>query len=169
MIPPETVIGLMNLHSGHTVLDIGVGIGYFALPLLQRLKTPGRLIAVDISATMLEEFQGNIPPGSAPVELIQTDALKLQMKDQTADRVLLAFILHEFPDVRAYLEEIRRVMKRGAELTVVEWKKTESPGGPPLDHRITEADILARSDGLFNHLLSRDINTYQYAVVLGKP
>ncbi|MBN2415062.1 class I SAM-dependent methyltransferase [bacterium] len=169
MIPPEAVIELMRIDSTHTVLDIGAGIGYFAIPLLNRLRPPGKLIALDISDIMLGELEKKLPGHTAHVELIHSDAQQLPLEDAIADRVLLAFILHEFPDGRAYLKEICRVMKPGAELTVVEWKKTASPGGPPLEHRLTEADIEALSKGLFTHVQSREINAYQYAVVLAKP
>lgn len=169
LIPPESVISLMHVESSHTVMDIGAGIGYFALPILKLLKPPGKLIALDISEIMLAELSEKITDRDAPIELIHTDAGNLPLEDCTVDRVLLAFILHEFPDTRAYLEEIHRVMNQGAELTVVEWEKKDTPGGPPLEHRITEADIMRLSKGLFTHLESEKINVYQYAVVLKKP
>ena len=56
MLPPEKVLLLTGLKEGDIFLDIGAGIGYFAIPAAEITGESGKVIAADISPEMLDEL-----------------------------------------------------------------------------------------------------------------
>ena len=45
---------------------------------------------------------------------------------------------HEVENKELMLDEIKRILKQGGKLMIIEFHKRETPMGPPLDHRISE-------------------------------
>ena len=54
---------------------------------------------------------------------------------------LLANVYHELECQEDFLREILRTLKPGGRLAVLEWKKEESPIGPPLEEKVTEDEM----------------------------
>jgi len=45
-------------------------------------------------------------------------------------------LYHELEDPLKMLEESRRLLKKGGKLMIIDWKKGETPEGPPLELRL---------------------------------
>jgi len=169
LVPPDAVLDLMEIHPGDTLLDAGAGIGYFAVPAARRVGPGGRVFAADISRKMLDELKKRAAESGVTVVPVLCDADRVPLPDATADRILLAFVLHEVDDGAAYLGEMRRLLKNDGALTIVEWDRVESPMGPPLSERIgrRELDTMVESAGL-EKTKEVQINEYQYACIVKK-
>jgi predicted methyltransferase len=50
---------------------------------------------------------------------------------------------HELEDRDAVMRDVFRLLKPGGALMVVDWKKGETPSGPPQEIRIAEEEIAA--------------------------
>jgi ubiquinone/menaquinone biosynthesis C-methylase UbiE len=148
--PAAAVIPELQLQPESVVLDLGAGTGYFALPIAQHLAGlggSGRVMAVDIEPRMLELLAARAAEAglASRVERIAIDAARseqLPLEDASVDRALLANIYHELPDASQTLEELRRVLRPGALLLIVDW----APGatldkGPPREHRVSPSDV----------------------------
>lgn len=75
------------------------------------------------------------------VVLIKNAPDRLTLHEGTIDTVLIVSSLHEFSDPLPMLSHIKRVLKPGGQLGVVEWRHEETPEGPPLDHRLEPGTI----------------------------
>ncbi len=154
LLPPEEILQFMGLAPGDSLVDVGCGTGYFALPAARLVGETGRVYALDTSLVMLGKLREKLDavgnPGNIQVSLSQEDALGLP--DGCASFVLLAVVLHELADEASLLGEVRRVLRPGGRLGVVEWKKDDDwqPGaGPPPGERLTaeEADAVVSAAG----------------------
>ena len=169
LIPPDTLISMININEGDTVLDVGAGTGYFAIPALEYVGSNGKVIAADISQEMLTELRRKLPADSKNLSTIRCDADKIPLPDKTADKILMAFVFHEFGDKKQYLCEIGRLVKGNGQIIIVEWEKVQSPMGPPLDDRISYSELMhiAESAGFLATRYNK-INEDQYLVILEK-
>jgi len=143
LIPPSYVLDKMNIKPGDTVLDIGTGTGYFAIPALEKVSPRGKVIGTDISSEMLELFKQKLPEIPNNMELILTEAEKINLPDNVADKILLAFLFHEIHNRTVFIEELKRLIKNEGELTVVDWALVNSEIGPPLPHRIGQNELIS--------------------------
>ena len=108
------VEGLLGrqLRSGEVVLDVGCGTGWFAAG-LQRAVPDVDVFGLDLSSGML----GRAREAGAD-NLIQGDATKLPLADDSIDVVVGRGVLHHLPDPAAALTEWRRVLKSGGALVL---------------------------------------------------
>ncbi|MCL7412884.1 MAG: hypothetical protein M8353_04600 [ANME-2 cluster archaeon] len=68
-----------------------------------------------------------------------------------------------------WLKEVLRILKRDGILAVVDWKKEETPMGPPVEHRFSELDVteILRLNG-FSQVETREAGPYHYLVVCSR-
>lgn len=138
-LPAEKVILHMNLDQNGSVADLGAGTGYFTIPLAKRTK---EVFAVDIEPKMLGMLKENAKKEQLEnIHYVESDLDHIQLDDNSADNVMISFVIHEVPDVNQTLHEIRRILKPGGQLFMIEWEAIETESGPPLDHRIPSDDL----------------------------
>jgi len=111
-----------ELAGSKSVLDIATGTGEVALETVKNLSGT-RVIGMDPSAEMLALAQKKIQaPGVADkVSLAQGSAENLPFKDGTFDGVSIAFGIRNTRDHLKSLGEIRRVLKPGGRLAILEF------------------------------------------------
>ncbi len=144
-LPPQEVIAALDLHAGQTVADIGAGTGYFTLPMAAAVGATGRVLALDAQPEMLAHLGKKLDSCSAaPVELVHAEADATTLPDGCCDLALLANVWHEFSDRAAVLAEVRRILKPGGRIALLDWRPdVERIEGPPLDHRLSAASAFA--------------------------
>lgn len=104
-----------------SILDVACGTGDLALS-LARLQ-PQRIVGIDISEKMLEIGRKKISrKGQEPViRLQQGDAEHIPFPDNTFDAVTVAFGVRNFDDLGLGLSEMRRVLRPGGCLLILEF------------------------------------------------
>lgn len=106
-------------------LQIACVYGNFSVRLAERLAADSSLDIFDVVPAQLENVSRKLYP-SAPVRLIQRDAVSLSRFDnETYDQVVIFFLLHEMPaKVREEtLSEALRVLKPDGKLVIVDFHK----------------------------------------------
>ncbi|MFI0408918.1 class I SAM-dependent methyltransferase [Actinomadura sp. 3N508] len=107
--------------AGSRVLEVGCGVGAQTVHLLAR--SPGvRLTAVELSPASLDQARARVAaerPG-ARVEWRCGDLHDLPFPDDAFDHLFVCFVLEHLPDPRAALAALRRVLRPGGTLTVIE-------------------------------------------------
>jgi demethylmenaquinone methyltransferase/2-methoxy-6-polyprenyl-1,4-benzoquinol methylase len=98
---------------GDRVLDVCCGTGDLALA---ALALGGNVTAVDFAERMLERARGK----SREVEWVRADALALPFDDGCFDAVTIGFGLRNVEDVDRGLRELRRVLRPGGRLGVLD-------------------------------------------------
>jgi SAM-dependent methyltransferase len=92
------------------VADVGCGNGFD----LRQIVPQGRCrhaIGLDLSAGMLRSLEDLRQPGG--LSLVQADAQRLPLPDESVDVAMAMHMLYHVPDVPAAIRELRRITKRG--------------------------------------------------------
>jgi len=140
------------------VLDVATGTADLALK-AQRTLHPRETIGVDLSAEMLDRGREKIDRHglASRITLRKADAADLPFDDGSFDAAFVAFGVRNFEDLDAGLGDIRRVLRPGGVLVVLEFS---TPRTSPIKQLYAwySRHVLPRIGGL----LSPDQGAYEY-------
>ncbi len=105
--------------AGSRAIDLCCGTADLALEL--RRVSQGTVVGSDFVHGMLLLAQEKIKRAETSVDLIEADALTLPFADESFDVVTAAFGFRNLANYQRGLEEIRRVLKRGGEVGILEF------------------------------------------------
>lgn len=112
------------------VLDLATGSGDVAFALSRGLPTSVRITGMDFCQPMLDEAvvkkaaaAGGNAGGYANVTFRQGDGLALPLADESVDAVTISFGLRNLADRARGLREMRRVLRPGGRLHVLEFSQ----------------------------------------------
>jgi demethylmenaquinone methyltransferase/2-methoxy-6-polyprenyl-1,4-benzoquinol methylase len=115
------------LHGPETVaLDVACGTGDLSLTL--REITGARVVGTDFCRPMLTRAAAKAQQGNAPIPFIEGDALNLSFADNSFDAATIAFGLRNLADFERGLRELRRVLRVGGRIGVLEFSQPVIPG-----------------------------------------
>jgi ubiquinone/menaquinone biosynthesis methyltransferase len=143
-----------------TVLDLCAGTGDLA----RACRAAGRgraWIAADFTPQMLQ--RGRRRPGAAGLHWVAADGLRLPLRDGSVDAVVVGFGVRNLADVREGLQEMRRVLRPGGQLVVLEFfrgdpQATAAARGAPALVR----SLVGRLVPLAGRVVGRDQAAYSY-------
>ena len=139
---PEKVLDALKIPEGATVADVGAGVGYFTWRLAKRVGPKGRVIAEELQPKMLELLAENLKKREITnVEPVLGTKSDPRLPEGALDLALLVDVYHEFAEPEAMISHIRRALKPGGRLVLIEYRK-EDPSIPiqPL-HRMSAAEV----------------------------
>lgn len=124
--------------EGHErVLDIGSGPGHTALLFAPHVA---EVVALDPTEAMLDQGRRLAAErGIANVSFTLAAAERVPFPDQHFDRVTSRQSAHHYPDVRAALAEVSRVLAREGRFVLID---TVAPEEPELDAFLNEIELL---------------------------
>ena len=107
-----------------TVLDVATGTADVALMTYKILK-PEKIIGIDISDGMLDLGRKKIAKNSLEknIELFNGDSEHIDYPDESFDAITVAFGVRNFQNLEKGLAEMRRVLKPGGKLVVLEFSR----------------------------------------------
>jgi len=124
------------------LIDLGAGTGFFARSFAEYMET-GIIWACDVSAEMVQHLTDNLPEGlGADVRPLLVGEHDVPLPDDTADAVFLGNVFHELEHPERTIAEAFRLLRPGGHLVVEDWLDEETPHGPPLEHRVSQATIV---------------------------
>jgi SAM-dependent methyltransferase len=126
----ESMSAVAEVPAGGSIVDCPCGAG----PALRALRPDAgvRYVAADLSPAMLRRARERAASrGLEEVEFVRAEAGDLPLEDSSADLFLSYWGLHCFPDPRAAVEEIGRVLRPGGRLVGASFVR-----GPRLRQRI---------------------------------
>jgi SAM-dependent methyltransferase len=115
-VDDETTSRAVDILAGEvqgrgTVLEIGVGTGIMALPLVERGV---EVVGIDLSDAMLRRLIGK--SGGARLPVVRADATRLPFADDTFGSAYARHVLHLIPRWEAAVRELCRVVGGGVVL-----------------------------------------------------
>lgn len=136
MLPPDQALSAVPVKPDDTVVDLGAGTGYFAIPAAG--MTGGTVHAVDVSNEMLDELRRRMEEaGVKNIDPVVGTIEEVPLPDQVADIVIASMVMHEVHPLEQGIQEIHRLLKPGGKLLCIDWEAVESQMGPPLHIRIS--------------------------------
>ena len=119
--PSAATVRAFRLRPGDTVLELGPGPGYFTVEAGRAVGARGRVVCMDIQPGMLAALRGRLwHHGVTNARLLLGDATRLPLAAASVDAAFLVTVLGEIPDRPRALAELRRVMKPGGVLSILE-------------------------------------------------
>ena len=112
---------LGRIAPGQVVLDLGCGAGTDLLIAAQMAGDGGRVVGVDMTASMLDRARASADElGLANVELHESLIEDLAIENESVDVVISNGVIDLVPDKDAVLDEIDRVLAPGGRLQVAD-------------------------------------------------
>ena len=123
----KTIQQLKHLQP-KTILDVATGTGDMAI-LANKMLSPEKVTGIDISEGMLTIGREKIKRLNFDknIELLKGDGETIFFDDNSFDAVTIAFGVRNFQDLELGLSEIKRVLKPGGMLVVLECTKPKLP------------------------------------------
>ena len=134
------LLDVAALEPAEHVLDVACGTGFVARLAADRVGAKGRVVGIDLNASMIDAARA--APGqdtAAPIEWRTGDAGALPFENDTFDVVLCQQGVQFFRDRTRALREMRRVLRVGGRLAFTVWSAI---GDTP--YHAALADALAR-------------------------
>ncbi len=121
------------VRPGQRVLDIAGGTGDLAIAFAKRVGATGEVLLTDINASMLTVGRDRMLDEGLVPRVVQCDAEKLPFPDDRFDVVTVAFGLRNMTHKDVALAEMRRVLRPGGKLLVLEFSRVFKPLAPLYD------------------------------------
>lgn len=122
-----------GVRPGFKVLDIAGGTGDLAKAFTRQAGASGEVWLTDINESMLRVGRDRLLNKGMIAPTMLCDAEKLPFPDNYFDRVTVAFGLRNMTHKDVALAEMRRVLKPGGKLLVLEFSKVWEPLKKPYD------------------------------------
>jgi len=145
-----------RLRPGDKVLDIAGGTGDVARLLANEVGPGGEVWLTDINGSMLGVGRDRMLDHGLMLPVAQCDAEKLPFPSDYFDLVTVAFGLRNMTHKEDALAEMRRVLKPGGKLMVLEFSKVWKPLAPLYD--LYSFQLLPR----MGDLVAKDADSYRY-------
>jgi demethylmenaquinone methyltransferase/2-methoxy-6-polyprenyl-1,4-benzoquinol methylase len=149
-------IEMSGVRPGSKVLDVAAGSGDLALQFARRARPTGEVWITDINNAMLRVGRDRLLDEGVILPSALCDAEKLPFPDDYFDCVSVAFGLRNMTHKEIALSEMRRVLRPGGRLLVLEFSQVWKPLRPLYD--IYSFKVLP----LIGKVVAKDSESYQY-------
>jgi demethylmenaquinone methyltransferase / 2-methoxy-6-polyprenyl-1,4-benzoquinol methylase len=122
-----------QVRPGMRVLDVAGGTGDLALALAPGVAPGGQVILTDINDAMLARGRDRTIDAGRAVAAVRCDAEQLPFAEASFDRVVVAFGLRNMTHKDRALAQMRRVLRPGGRLLVLEFSRVWAPLAPVYD------------------------------------
>lgn len=164
---PHEVIMALDIKEGETIADIGAGSGYFSFRLAHQVGDKGRVYAVDINPDMIIYMNRRIRDMQIKniVTILAAPDDPLLM-DASVDRFFICDTWHHIENQAHYLALMKKMLKPGGQVIMIEFHKKELPVGPPVEMKIAREDLVRQMEtNGFNLANEYTFLPYQYFLV----
>jgi precorrin-6B methylase 2/cytochrome c553 len=130
---PELLMSALQIRRGATVADVGAGTGYFTWRLAEQVGSKGKVYAVDVQQSMLDLTRKAVAARKlANVEYVLATDNSPRLPERSVDLVFIAYAYHEFGDPGAMMAGIRRALRPGGRIVILEYAKESNiaPASP---------------------------------------
>ena len=162
---PEGTLKKIGLGENDVVFDIGAGSGVFTIPAAK--ITNNFVYALEIN----DEFIEIIKEKANSEKLLNIKTMKVSdnhydIGANLVDVAILVTVFHEIKNRESLLCELKRIIKSTGKIAIIEFRKKQTPMGPPVEHRIGKDEITTIFSGYgFNVSDEFDLGDNLYCIV----
>ena len=132
----------LRLKPGMKVCDMGAGNGYHTLPMAEAVGASGKVFAVDVQPEMIEMLKERIAAKNLtniePIVGLYHDP---NLPSASCDLILLVDVYHEFSHPVQMLAAMRKALRPGGMLVLVEFRAEDDSVPIKPEHKMTKAQI----------------------------
>jgi putative heme-binding domain-containing protein len=140
--PPDKLLDALQIRAGSAVADLGAGTGYFTWRLAQRVGPQGKVIAIDIQQKMLDLIAKEVERhGMHNVDLVLGGDHDPHLPEKSLDLVFIAYAYHEFSQPEEIMAAVRRSLKPGGRVVLLEYALESAYTPVPGLHKMRLEDI----------------------------
>lgn len=136
---PSQILRQLGLRENMIVADLGAGTGHYSIA-AAHLVPNGKVYAVEVQKEFLSAVTAKAKEARVKnVEAIWGNVEKLggtKLKDHITDAVIASSILFQVEDRNGFIAEIKRILKPGGELMLIDWSDS--------------SDMVSRAHGIIN-------------------
>ena len=160
---PDQIMDFLEIAEGSVVADLGAGGGWFTIRLARRVGPNGRVYAQDIQPEMIGAIERRVErEGLKNVETVLGSAHDPKLPDPV-DVVLIVETYYEMEDPRTLLRNVRKSLKPGGRVGIVEFSKDGHGPGPEIKDRVDPETVIRDAESAGLRLEARgDFLRYQY-------
>ena len=136
------IIAELGLLQGSRGLDVGCGVGLYALWLAEAVGSAGRVIGIEPESERVEAAQALVGGqlASGRLEFRQGDGTSIPLPDRSIDWLWCGDVLHHIVETQRALREFRRVVRPGGQIIIKESQVLSAlflPAHPELERPFT--------------------------------
>lgn len=171
---PKSNVLQLGLREGMKVADLGAGSGHYSIATAGAVGMDGRVYAVDVQEDLLKHLVDSAHQmGLRNVEMVWGDIERkggTKLRDQSMDAVILSNVLFQLAEPKELIAEIKRILKPGGRLLVIDWAGAYGGMGPRPEQVVSEhtAEELFITGG-FHKLKDFRAGAHHYAIVFTSP
>ena len=168
---PEAMLAALKIKPGSTVADIGAGAGYTSLRLAQRVGPTGTVLATDVQPRMLAMLRDNAQTaGVKNIKPIRATQTSVNLPDAAVDLAIMVDVYHEASNPEALLVGIKKALKPGGRLVLVEFRGEDPEVPIKPEHKMTLAQVRRELEPQgFRFVESLEFLPWQHIIVFEKP
>jgi demethylmenaquinone methyltransferase/2-methoxy-6-polyprenyl-1,4-benzoquinol methylase len=120
----------LRLTGTERVLDLCTGTADLAIAAARARPSAARVVGIDFAGAMLRVGRDKLRQAQLDnrVTLVRGDATRVPVADASVDAVTIAFGIRNVEQVAAACREMRRVLRRGGRLAILEFAVPTTPG-----------------------------------------
>jgi len=149
-------VGVSGVREGQRVLDVAGGSADMSRLFLKKVGSSGQVVLTDINNAMLRVGRDRLLDEGVTTPTAQCDAEHLPFPDNYFDCANIAFGLRNVTHKDAALREMRRVIRPGGRVIVLEFSKIAKPLEPLYD--AYSFKLLPK----IGELVANDAESYRY-------
>ena len=170
---PDKNIEQFRIAEGWRVADFGAGSGAYSLAAAEMVGPDGHVYAIDINANLLSKVSSDARERNlSSLEIVAGNVEELggsKLRDASMDAGIAANIFFQVDSKKGLVREIKRVMRSGGRVLVVDWSGSFGGIGPRTDHLVGEGEIKTLfEEAGFLYERSIDAGAHHYGFIFKK-
>ncbi len=168
---PAKNIEQLELTRNLIVADLGAGTGFYSLAAARILKGgEGRVYCIEVQRELLKRVEdAATKEGLTNIDYIWGNIEKrggTKIRDHSVDCAIASNVLFQVEDRKGFIEEIKRILKPGAKLLLIDWADSFGGMGPASNQVIGSmlAESLFSSAG-FVRVKSFNAGAHHYGIL----
>lgn len=139
---PDQVIKTLHISPRDVVADIGAGGGYFTERFSKTVGPFGLVYATDIQDVMLGNLKKRASVnGLHNVKVVRGAFDDPMLPENSCDLVFFSSVYKEIDNRVDYMRKVRRVLKPGGRVAIIEYRPGAEAVGPPLEMRLSSEQV----------------------------
>jgi ubiquinone/menaquinone biosynthesis C-methylase UbiE len=159
----DRLVEVLDVDPGETFADVGAGDGRYSFALARTVGERGRIYATEVDPDDVKKMEESVEREKlSNVEVVRGTQETTGLSEDCCDGILLRRVYHHFQDPAAMQASMRRALKDGGFLLIIDFgpkRSWDRPEGvpPSRDGHGIDKDLLVSEMELAGFALARDL------------